>query len=186
MTKEDFAKSFSHLCLVYGKDKNSSEAGVWYGYFKDYPSEILEEAIKEVVSINQYFPSIAELKRTISEIANPDLKLNAHTEWQEVLEAIHKYGYYGAERARKKLKPFTADIAFNSIGWNRMCDSTNIEWERKLFVEVFENKQYSISKNQSINYIANNRNQKAIDALKDFNSNLVLQMKMPAGDEYES
>ena len=181
MSEEEFTIVFTHLCLAYRKEFNQSEVSVWYGYFNNYPPVLFKEAIKEIISTSKFFPSIAEVKEQIAYMTNPELHLNVESEWNAVLEAVHKYGYYRADMAKKSLNEFTADIAFNAIGWTRLCDSEFIERERKLFKEIFENRQYSISKNQSIHYLEKKRNTAVLKELQ--NSNMSLISKIPDGEE---
>lgn len=183
MTKEEFTAIFTHLCLAYRKELNQSEVSVWYSYFNEYSTKLFKEAIKEIVSTNKFFPTIAEVKERIAYMTNPELHLIVEVEWESVLDAIHKYGYYRADVARKTLNEFTADIAFNSIGWTRLCDSEYIERERKLFKEIFENKQYQIANNQAMNYLEYKRNPEVIKELELYSSNIV--KKMPQVEEWE-
>jgi len=183
MTKEEFTAIFTHLCLAYRKDLNNSEVSTWYSYFNSYPLEVFKEVIKEIVSTSKFFPSIAEEKERIAYMTNSELHLSVEAEWASVLDAVHKYGYYRTDIARKSLNDFTADIAFNSIGWTRLCDSEYIERERRLFKEIFENRQTQIINNHATNYLEHKRNPDVVKELEHYSMGII--NKMPEVEEWE-
>lgn len=136
MTKEEFTKGIFFLTTAYNKDFSQDQVSVWYEFFKDEDYEAFRKAVKRIIPLKQFMPSIAELKQEIATISNPVLQLNADEEWDNVLKAVRKYGSYRQDEAMQSLKPYTRNIA-RQIGYMRICQSESIQWERKEFIELF-------------------------------------------------
>ena len=140
MNKEQFIKGLKYLGIAYNKEFTEEQATVWYEFFKDTDYEVFRQGVKRIIPKKQFIPSIAELKQEIALISNPVLQLNADEEWESVLKAIRKYGYYKQDEAMASLKPYTRNIV-RQIGFSRLCQSEAIQWERKEFIELFNNNQ---------------------------------------------
>lgn len=136
MTKEQFLKGITFLTIAYNKEFTEEQVSVWYEFFKDEDYEAFRKAVKRIIPLKQFMPSIAELKQEIATISNPVLQLNVDEEWDNVLKAIRRYGSYRQDEAMKSLKPYTANIV-RQVGYMRICQSENIQWERKEFMELF-------------------------------------------------
>jgi len=136
MNKENFIKGLKYLGIAYNKEFTEEQAVVWYDFFKDTDYEVFRAAVKRIIPKNQFMPSIAELKQEIALISNPVLQLNADKEWDEVINAVRKYGSYREDEAMNSLKPYTKYIA-RQVGFRRICMSENIQWERKEFIDLF-------------------------------------------------
>lgn len=160
MKKEEFVKIMTYMGVLYGKKFNNEELSAWYSFFYDNNVEVFKVAIKNLVEKNKYLPSVSEVKQEMLKIENPSLKLNAEDEWLNVLNAIRKYGYYQTEKALESLKPYTKEIV-ERIGFQNLCMSENINWERKVFIETFN----SCKKNQEYMLIEND-NEKSLENKK--------------------
>lgn len=136
MTKEQFLKGITFLTIAYNKEFTEEQVSVWYEFFKDEDYEAFRKAVKRIIPLKQFMPSIAELKQEIATISNPVLQLNVDEEWDNVLKAIRRYGSYRQDEAMQSLKPYTANIV-RQVGYMRICQSENIQWERKEFIELF-------------------------------------------------
>ena len=156
MNKEEFAKIMTYLGTIYNKQFTSQELTVWYSFFYKVNSNTFKVAIKNIAEKNKFIPSIAEIRAEINKIQNPELKLNAEDEWTYVLNAIHKFGYYNTNGALESLKPITREIV-ERLGFQNLCMSENINWERKIFIETFN----SYKKNQEFALIEN-KNEKLL------------------------
>ena len=124
MNQEEFTKAMMYLGYAYNKGFTKEEVAVWYDFFKEYSLDDMECAIKRVIPKNKFLPSIAEL----------------NDEWFKAISTIRKYGRYRIDLAMQELEPHSKDI-IEQIGIERICNSTNIEWERKMFLDLFKNKQ---------------------------------------------
>ena len=140
MNKEQFTKGITYLAIAYNKELTQEQIGVWYDFFKDEDFEAFRQAVKRIIPQKQFMPSIAELKSEIATLKNPILQLNADEEWNEVLKAVRRWGSYREEEALNSLKPYTKHIA-RMVGYTRICMSKDIQWERKEFIELFNNSQ---------------------------------------------
>lgn len=140
MTKEEFIKGLKFLGIAYNKEFNEEQATVWYEFFKNEDYEVFRTAVKRVIPKKQFIPSIAELKSEIALITNPILQLNADDEWDKALSTIRRYGRYRKDEAMAALSDHNRAI-IKQIGFERICNSENIEWERRLYKELFDDKQ---------------------------------------------
>lgn len=136
MNKEQFVKGITFLTIAYNKEFTKEQIGVWYEFFKDTDYDTFRKAVKRIIPQKQFMPSIAELKQEIALISNPILQLNADQEWGEVLNAVRKYGRNREGEALNSLKPYTKYIT-KQVGFIRICNSENIQWERKEFFDLF-------------------------------------------------
>lgn len=124
-TFKDFSKEDTEMMII-----------VWLDTFSDNNPKEFETAIKRLMKTSKYMPSIAEIKQEIALISNPVIQLNADQEWDEVINAVRKYGSYREDEALNSLKPYTKHIA-RQVGFKRICMSENIQWERKEFIDLF-------------------------------------------------
>lgn len=140
MTKEQFIKGLKYLGIAYNKEFNEEQATVWYDFFKDTDYENFRQAVKRIIPRSKYMPSIAELRGEIAKITNPILQLSADEEWDKVITTIRLRGTYISQEEFNKFNPTTAKI-IRTIGWRKMCMSENIEFERKVFYDMFNSYQ---------------------------------------------
>ncbi len=113
---------------------------MWCNDFKNDDPKAFETAIERLRVKSKYCPSIAEIKEELAFINNPILQMNVDEEWDKVIQAIRKFGYYRFQEALDSLNEHTRQVV-RTIGWQRLCSSENIEWERRTFKELFNNKQ---------------------------------------------
>lgn len=135
MTKEDFLEGITLLGVAYDKEFTKEQIEVWYSMLGGYTKEQLRNAIKELIKTETYLPTIAHITKQIAK--NQTNKLpSAEDEWEEVLRVVHKYGTYRQEKALESLNPYTAYIV-NHIGYQIICMSTDNTWNRKEFIEEY-------------------------------------------------
>lgn len=150
MNKEDFVKAMTFLAIAYNKEFTEEQLSVWYDFFKNEEYEEFKNAIKRIIPKKQFIPSIAELKQELTYIKTPSLQLKADEEWEKVREAIRKYGYYRTDEAMESLNPLTARVVNAIGGFQNLCQSTNTDWSRKNFIDMFEVKQNNIEELEMI------------------------------------
>lgn len=138
MSKEEFAKAMSFLGLAYDKEFTQEQVGVWYTFFHETDFAAFKQAVTRLISKSKFMPSIAEIKEELVTISNPALQLNASEEWDKVMQAVRRYGYYNAEEAVASLDPYTADIVRKMGGFQAICTSEDGDWTRKNFVRLFD------------------------------------------------
>ena len=140
MNRENFIKGLKYLGTAYNKEFTEEQATVWYDFFKDEDFDNFRAAVKRIIPKKQFMPSIAELKQEIALFKNPTLQLKPDEEWENVRMAIRRYGFYRGDEAMKSLNPTTASVVRMLGGWENVCQSTNGDWLRKNFVELFNTK----------------------------------------------
>lgn len=88
-------------------------------------------AVVELVRTSRFLPKVAEIREAIVEA---ELELPApELAWEEVLEAIRRVGPY---RTPTWSSPEVA-AAVRAVGWRTMLDSTNIQSERRCFIDAY-------------------------------------------------
>lgn len=140
MGREEFLKGITYLGIAYNKSFDEQQVSVWYDFFKNESFDDFRNAVKRIVSKSQFLPSIAELKQEITLLKNPTLQLKPSEEWEKVRNAIKKYGYYRSNEAMQSLNPTTRRVIRMLGGWERVCQSTDGDWLRKNFMELFNTK----------------------------------------------
>jgi len=140
MLKEEFTKGIFFLTTAYNKDFSQDQVSVWYEFFKDEDYDVFRNAVKRIIPKKQFMPSIAELKQEMALISNPQLQLKPDEEWENVRKAIRKYGFYRGDEAMKSLNPATASVVRMLGGWESICQSTDGDWLRKNFMDLFTTK----------------------------------------------
>lgn len=101
-------------------------------HFKNYDGKLVEKAIFNITSVDEYMPTIARIKKEIANITLPQ-KPRAEDEWQEVLRAVRRYGSYREEEGLESLKPFTAYIT-RLVGFRNICIAEDQTWNKKEFI----------------------------------------------------
>ena len=141
MNKEQFIKGLKYLGIAYNKEFNEEQATVWYDFFKDVDFEVFRQAVKRIIPKSKYMPSIAELRSEVANITNPILQLDVDAEWNKVLTFIRRYGTYISKEEYENAFNSTTKGIIETIGWRKLCLSENIEFQRKIFYDMFNNLQ---------------------------------------------
>lgn len=107
MNRKETAKILAVLEVTYPsfyKDKSEEElndvVSIWAEMFKEEPYELVATILKDVIATSEYPPTIATIKKKISEIVTVDKESNMDL-WNRLLEAIGRSGYYAEEEYRK-------------------------------------------------------------------------------------
>lgn len=140
MDKKEFAMFSMALKTYYPREQllpNEQAMELWYKQLQDIPFDIAELALNKWVAINKWSPSIADIRETATSI-----KLGNVPEWSEawekVINAIHRYGTYGAVEALESFDDLTRQ-AVKRLGFTNLCMSENIAVERANFRQIYEN-----------------------------------------------
>lgn len=155
MDKEKFIKGIKMLSLAYNKDFDEEQIEVWYSMLNEYTSEEFSKAIQDLIKTEKYMPSIAHITEAIAKQKTSNLP-SAEDEWQEVINSIHRYGYYRQKEALDSLNPYTRKIT-EYIGFERICMASPEEqtWNKKNFIE-----EYNSLKDKEINNLQISSNEK--------------------------
>lgn len=135
MTKKEFLEGITLLGVAYDKEFTKEQIEVWYSMLGGYSKKQFRNAIKELIKTEKYLPTIADITKQIANNQTSDIP-TAEDEWEEVLRMIHRYGTYRQQEALDNMKPYTAYIV-NHIGYQIICLSTDNTWNRKEFIEEY-------------------------------------------------
>ena len=137
MTKAEVAKILTVLAAVYPKfEVDDLKVQVWHEMLGDLDYDTANMAVKKLILESTFPPAIAEVRKAVMEILNPD-GMTAADAWGEVVQAIRRYGYYRAEEALANMSPKTARIV-RSIGWQEICMSEEPGVVRGQFLKMYQ------------------------------------------------
>ncbi|MGE5328091.1 MAG: replicative helicase loader/inhibitor [Deltaproteobacteria bacterium] len=146
MTKQDMTKIFAILATTYpqfeklfeNKDKLRFTVEIWHKSFNDIDFNIAEIAVQKLILESPYPPTIADLRKQISDITTPkNQALDPADGWGEVTAAIRNFGYYREEEAIKSLSPLTAKVV-RYLNWREICLCEEPGIIRGQFMKMFE------------------------------------------------
>lgn len=140
---KEFVDLMTALGISFNRVVDRKVMSVYYEFLKDIDVDVLKKAVGRIITTSKFFPSVAEIREIATMMTTESLQLNAEDEWQNVLNAIRQFDVYDGEKALETLKPYTAKIV-KMIGWYKLCMSENIVWEKKEFVNIFNQEQKSL------------------------------------------
>lgn len=108
----------------------------WYRALADLDYHVAENAVWEHISTSVFPPSIAEIREKCTARLSPMIT-DWGEAWEEVLQAIRKYGSYREEEAVGSLSHLTA-IAVRRMGFKNLCQSENPVADRAHFQRIYE------------------------------------------------
>lgn len=96
MNKKDFINTITYLGLAYNKNFTEQEMVVWYDMLGEYPEEVLNKSVKDLVGREKFMPKISD----VIEECNKYKKLDRY----EVLESLRAKNYFkdGSEYLKAK------------------------------------------------------------------------------------
>jgi hypothetical protein len=137
VTKKEMAKIMAILAAAYHNFMvDELKVEVWHSMLGDLNYEVVQIAIKKSILESPFAPSIAEVRKAAIELKNPHLLSSAEA-WEEVNQALDRYGYYDQARAMESMSPLTARVV-RAIGFSRFCLSNNLSVERGHFIRLYE------------------------------------------------
>lgn len=134
MNKDEFLKGMAILTAVYDKEFTKEQIEVWYSVLGQYSVDEFSEAISELIKTEKKLPTIAHITEQIAKSKLKNIP-TAEEEWEEVIDAVHRFGSYREAEAMDSLKPYTKKIA-GYIGYQRICMASPEEqvWNKKEFI----------------------------------------------------
>ena len=118
--------------------ENETQFSLWYGLLSDVSYEALNLAVSKHIAESEFPPTIASLRKAVSVISNPEVAaLNNADAWEEVKEAIRKFGYYRESEALESMTPITAHVV-RAMSWRDLCLSENQMADRAHFIKMFD------------------------------------------------
>lgn len=139
MTKKEFALLASALKTFYPREQllpNTQAMELWFNMLGDIPYQVAEAALQKWVATNKFSPTIADFRELSTSIQHGDLP-DWGDAWQNVREAVQRYGWYRQEEAMASLDDLTRECV-RRIGFERICHSEEPALERANFRMVYE------------------------------------------------
>ena len=112
-------------------------AETWAVLLEDCPVELVLKAVKRHCLLSKYPPTVAELRENAFAVINPKGEIAIEEAWEEVLKAIHNYGFYREKEALESLSPQVRKVA-KAIGWRELCLSEEPDVIRGQFRMMYE------------------------------------------------
>lgn len=152
MDKKEFSTFVMALRTYYPKEQilpNEQAMALWYRELQDIPFDVAETTLRKWVSTNKWSPSIAEIREMASEISNGDIP-DWGEGWQQVCDAMRKFGREYPKSAYASMHPAVADAAKQLCNWWDLCCSPNLEQNRSNFRMIYESLANRRRKEQQI------------------------------------
>lgn len=140
MTKIETAKLLAVLAAAFPRfEVDDLKVQVWHEMLRDLDYSLVSLAIKKLISESTFAPAIAEVRKAVAEILNPD-GMTAAEAWGEVERAVRTYGYYQETKAMESLSPRTAKVV-RQIGWREICLNEEPGVVRGQFLKMYQQVQ---------------------------------------------
>ena len=142
MTKDEFKIIIAALKSNYKKFgiENEQQFLFWYEMLKDIDFILMQAAIKKLVCESTFAPTIADIRKRVSELTMPD-NLDPIDAWGQVQKAIGSYGMYRCKEALENMDNDVAQIV-KSMGWENICmsDADKMSVVRGQFIKIYQTK----------------------------------------------
>lgn len=140
MDKKQFAIFTMALKTYFPRENllpNEQAMELWFGQLQDIPFEVAEAGLNKWVSLNKWSPTIADIREMATTIKFGEIP-DWGEAWQEVQNAVRRYGSYRPNEALDSMSPLTRK-ATERIGFTNICMSENPSSDRANFRMVYEN-----------------------------------------------
>lgn len=139
MTKDEFKILCKGMKAVYTQSTFLPDADafkVWYSLLQDLDYTIAQAAIQKYMLINEFPPTIADIRKNAVSVQAGDKKTWSEG-WEEVMKAIENFGSYREEEALESMSEITRK-AVKKLGFRNICLSENITADRANFRTIYE------------------------------------------------
>lgn len=144
MTREETIRVLSILKTAYPRfysDMSKKDAettiALWSAMFEDAQAQAVIVALKKLIAVNTFPPTIAEVRQALAEVRGNKVA-DAGEAWEEICTAIRRYGYMRGEEALASMQPATRTAA-KRMDWHSLCMSENLTTERAHFLKIYGN-----------------------------------------------
>lgn len=139
MTKDEFKILCKGMKAVYTQSTFLPDADafkVWYSLLQDLDYTIAQAAIQKYMLINEFPPTIADIRKNAVSVQAGDKKTWSEG-WEEVMKAIGNFGSYREEEALESMSEITRK-AVKKLGFRNICLSENSTADRANFRMIYE------------------------------------------------
>lgn len=142
MTRAETAELLTLIAAAWPRfEPDDARVALWSELFSDVGFTVAKVALKKLMILNTFPPSIAELRQTVAEVTKPaDSRLPAPEAWGLAIKAIHEYGYYREGEAMASLPMGVAQVV-RWMDYQQLCLSENTDVIRGQFMRMYETQQ---------------------------------------------
>lgn len=143
MTRTEVFKILAAIETMYPRNdgisiKDNAVIALWEKMIGHLPYEVAERAVMVHMAKGKFRPVVADILQNAMELTQPEIaSLNPAGAWEEVKEAIRKYGFYRENDAMASMSPITAQVV-RAMSWRDLCQSENQMADRAHFMKMFE------------------------------------------------
>jgi len=138
-TEIEIAKLLKVMRALYSNSHFQDWEATRKGYammLADVPYEILESAVKQCLSRYEFFPTVADLRKTAAEIQTGIKGYPLASEaWGEFVRLAR---YYGHDHKPQTFSTPLLEKTINALGWHDLCMSENQVADRARFIAAYE------------------------------------------------
>ena len=124
MTLQDTAKVLKLLYKAYPKGGITPDEDtvlLWNEMLADMPDDLILAAVKRLIALSTYPPTIAEVrKNAVEAVQDVEGRLTGAEAWGIVQNAIGRYGYMQQAEALASMPPDVAQLV-KRFGWKELC-----------------------------------------------------------------
>lgn len=138
MKKTEVISILGVIAAAYPNMKEITEVqiDVWYHSLKDMEAKAVQIAVQQYILEGTFPPSVAEIRQRAINITQPELPEKTEA-WNEVQEAIKRYGYAREKEAMESMSEVTRKTA-KSMGWREICHSQKPDVVRGQFLRMYD------------------------------------------------
>lgn len=140
MNRSETYKILTMLEVAYEKfevTSNETKLELWHDMLSDLDYQLALTVVKKHILTEHFPPTIASIRKNVSDITAPSTQLTAMQGWEEVMRAVKKFGRYQEKEALESMSPITRRIV-KGLNFQEICNSENLVGERAHFMKGFE------------------------------------------------
>jgi len=122
----------SVLQKTYGKSLDEDVCDIYFTMLTDIPDQLGYQAALKCLSENNFFPTIAELRKASANIGTHCLP-SPEEAWNEAHSLVRYVGNYGIPEFSHPL----IKKAVDTMGWRELCFSENPSIDRAQFIKIY-------------------------------------------------
>jgi hypothetical protein len=122
-------------------EKFKLKVKAWHIVFKDITLQDAFTAFGVWLATERKMPTAADLNLIVRKNKNPESFISPELAWEQVTDAVRKFGWCNMERARTYLSEPIWRAVQNVGGWQKICKTElGQPWDflRKNFIQAFE------------------------------------------------
>ena len=120
------------LAAAWRVNLSEETAALYIKFLADIPAEAAGHAVTDLIAVNKFFPTIAEVRAACSR-RRKDRPPEPADAWLEVMEQLEAVGFSRPPRFSHPL----VERAVRTIGWRVLGESTAIGVERGHFLQLY-------------------------------------------------